>query len=65
MWCHVLAEGEGKKLGAALARQNGQEEGEVLHHLWGRLGILLQRGNAAILGNRLPTHPAPAVDGHL
>ena len=62
---HVLAEGEVKKLGAALARQNGQEEGEVLRHLWGRLGILLQRGNAAILGNRLPTHPAPAVDGHL
>ena len=44
----------------------GQELGEVLRHLWGRLGILLQRGNAAILGrNRLPTHPAPAVDGHL
>ena len=62
---HELAQGEVKKLGAALARQNGQEEGEVLRHLWGRLGILLQRGNAAILGNRLPTHPAPAVDGHL
>ena len=62
---HVLAEGEVKKLGAALARQNGQEEREVLRHLWGRLGILLQRGNAAILGNRLPTFPAPAVDGHL
>ena len=26
---HVLAEGEVKKLGAALARQNGQEEGAI------------------------------------
>ena len=29
----------------------------------GRLNRLLMRGNAAILGNRLPTHPPPAVDG--
>ena len=60
---HSAAETEVKKLGSALARQNGQEEDEVLRHLWGRLGLLLQRGNAAILGNRLPTHPAPPVDG--
>ena len=60
---HSAAEAEVKKLGAALARQSGQEEGEVLRHLWGRLGLLLQHGNAAILGNRLPTHPPPAVDG--
>ena len=60
---HVVAEAEVKKLGAALARHNGQDEGEVLRHLWGRLAVLLQRGNAAILGNRVPTHPAPQVDG--
>ena len=60
---HSAAEAEVRKLGAALARQSGQEESEVLRHLWGRLGLLLQRGNAAILGNRLPTHPPPAVDG--
>ena len=58
-----MAEAEVKKLGAALARHNGQDEGEVLRHLWGRLAVLLQRGNAAILGNRVPTHPAPQVDG--
>jgi len=40
-----------KKLGAALARHIGQEEGEAISHLWSRMGILLQRGNAAILGN--------------
>ena len=35
----------------------GRREGEVLRHLWGRMGILLQRGNAAILGNQVPAHP--------
>ena len=28
-------------------------EGEAISHLWGRLGILLQRGNADILANCL------------
>ena len=59
---HSAAMGEVGKLAAALAvpvaRQTGQEEGEAVRHLWGRLGILLQRGNAAILGNRVPTTPA-------
>ena len=31
-------------------------------NIWS-LGILLQRGNAAILGNRVPTAPAPLIDG--
>ena len=58
-----MAEDEVKKLGAALARNTGQEEGEAKRHLWGRLGILLQRGNAAILGNRVPSHPTATVNG--
>ena len=60
---HGVAEAEVKKLGAALARNSGQEEGEAARHLWGRLGILLQRGNAAILGNRVPTHPSATING--
>ena len=32
-----------KKLGAALARHTGQEEGEAVSQLWSRMGILLQR----------------------
>ena len=60
---HCAAEAEVRKLGAALARHTGQDEGEAVHHLWGRLGILLQRGNAAILGNRVPSFPAPEIDG--
>ena len=54
--------GEVGKLAAAQARQTGQEEGEAVRHLWGRLGILLRRGNAAIFGNRVPTTPAPFID---
>merc|ERR1712016_187413 len=48
---HQSAEREVRKLGSALARHTGQLEGEAISHLWGRLGILLQRGNAAILAN--------------
>ena len=51
---HPDAKKEVKKLGAALARHTGQEEGVAVSHLWGRLSILLQRGKAAILGNRNP-----------
>ena len=62
---HSGAEREVKKLGAALARHTGQEEAEATSHLWGRLGILLQRGNAAILGNRVPALPGAYIDGIL
>ena len=53
---HAAAEREVKKLGAAPARHAGQEEGEATGHLWGRLGILLQKGNAALLANRVPQY---------
>ena len=62
---HETAEREIRKLGSALARHTGQLEGEAISHLWGRLGILLQRGNAAILGNRVPAQPDPPIDGIL
>ena len=62
---HPGAEREVKKLGAALARHTGQEEGEAISHLWSRMGILLQRGNAAILGNRVPAQPGAYIDGIL
>ena len=54
---------EGKKLAAALARHTGQEEGEACQHLFSRLSILLQKGNAAILLNRIPRYPEGVVDG--
>ena len=62
---HEVAVTEVERLGAALARQSGQDEDkdEALRHLWVKLAILLQRGNAAILPNRVPDFPAPAMDG--
>ena len=60
---HTSAEQEVKKLASALARHTGQEEGEAVSHLWGRLGVLLQRGNAAILANRVPALPGAIIDG--
>ena len=60
---HEVAEEQVKKLASALARHNGQEEGEAISHTWSRLGVLLQRGNAAMMANRIPSFPAPATDG--
>ena len=60
---HGVAEEQVKKLGSALARHTGQVEGEAISHIWARLGILLQRGNAALLGNRVPDLPQAAIDG--
>ena len=60
---HPKAEAEIKKLGAALARHTGQDEGECISHLFSRCALLLQRGLAALLLNRLPSHPPPEVDG--
>ena len=60
---HPSAQKEVKKLGSALARHTRQDEAKAVSHLWGRLGILLQRGNAAILGNRVPALPDPQIDG--
>jgi hypothetical protein len=61
-WHHV-AVAELEKLGRALARHTGQEEGEAVRHLFGRLSILLMRGNAALLANRIPDHPNPETNG--
>ena len=60
---HSAAEQEVRKLGTALARHTGQDEREAISHLWGRLGVLLQRGNAAILANRVPAQPRAIIDG--
>jgi hypothetical protein len=62
---HKATVAEAQKLGAALARHTGQEEGEACHQLYCRLSILLQKGNAAILANRIPSHPDRRTDGDL
>jgi hypothetical protein len=52
---HKVAIGEVKKLAAALARHTGEDEGDSARRTWVKLAILLQKGNAALLSNRIPT----------
>ena len=52
-----------KKVGSALARHTGQEEGEAIRHLAQRLSVLLTKGNAALILNRVPTFPPSPIDG--
>ena len=58
---HEVAEARVKKLAVFLAQHNGQEEGEAISHTWSRLGMLLQRGNAAMMA-MIPTFPATLTD---
>ena len=51
---HPVAVDQVVKLGTALARQTGQEEGEVKGQLWQKLSLLLMKGNAALFTNRMP-----------
>ena len=60
---HQIALEQFRKLGSALARHTGQEEGEKVDHLVKRVSILLQKGLSAMLLNRIPGHPAAVVDG--
>ena len=52
-----------KRMGAALARNTGQDEADKTRHLFQRLAVLLAKGNAALFLNRLPSHPSPDIDG--
>ena len=54
-----------KKIGQALARSGGQEEGEVIRHLFGRLSILLMQGNASLFLSRIPKYPEAHTNGIL
>ena len=64
---HSVAVEQVKKIGAALARHQGQEEQEVVRHLFQRLALVLMRGNAQLLVNRMPPEDLPEaeVDGYL
>ena len=60
---HKVALEQFRKLGSALARHTGQDEGEKTGHLVKRASILLQKGLAAMVMNRIPIHPHPVIDG--
>ena len=56
---------ETKRLGQALARSTGQLDSEVVSHLFQRLSVLLMRGNALLLINRIPDLVHPCINGDL
>ena len=62
---HEVAVAELGRLAAALARHTGQPEEEASRHLFGRLSVLLMRGNAALFSNRIPDSIDPCINGEL
>ena len=62
---HPKAVEELKRLARAQARGTGREEDDTIRHLFQKLGVLLVKGNAALLLNRIPNFSPPAVDGDL
>ena len=62
---HKKAVDQLRKLARALARSSGKEEDVEIRHLFQRLGVLLVRGNAALLLNRIPSFPLPEIDGDI
>ena len=51
------------KLGQALARSSGQDESETTKHLFGRLSVLLMRGNSTLILSRGIKTSNPHIDG--
>jgi hypothetical protein len=49
----------------AQARSSVKEEDDAIRHLLLRLGVLLVKGNAALLLNRIPSFPLPDIDRYL
>jgi hypothetical protein len=61
---HKGALKEVKKLGGALARHTRQE-GETISRLFGKLAVLLVKGNKALVNNQAPGNTLPSIDGQL
>ena len=60
---HEVTVQEVKKMGSALARHTGADDSDTQRHLVQRLSILLIKGNAALLLNRVPNFPPSSIDG--
>ena len=60
---HDVTVQEVKKMGSALARHTGADDSDTQRHLVQRLSILLIKGNAALLLNRVPNFPPSSIDG--
>ena len=53
------------RLARQLASHTGKEVDEQIKHLFQRMGILLMRGNSALIINRTPVYADAEVDGDL
>ena len=62
---HQVARSFIKKLGSALARAVGRDPDDSVRFLFQRLGVALQRGNAALMLSRVPAFPPQDVDGDM
>ena len=51
------------RIGKALAGHTGKLESEVVSHLFQRLGILLAKGNSALVLSRSPHISSSDLDG--
>ena len=62
---HKKAVEQLRKLARAQARSSGKEDDDAIRHLFQRLGVLLVKGNAALILNRIPSFSLPDIDGEL
>ena len=62
---HKKAVDQLRKLARAQARSSVKEEEDAIRHLFQQLGVLLVKGNAALLLNRIPSFPLPELDGEI
>ena len=60
---HEVTVREVKKIGSALSRHTGSNEGETIKHVIQRISVLLIKGNAALLLNRQPSFPSTSTVG--
>ena len=60
---HEVAVAQVKKLASSLARHTGQDEKTAIGHITSRCSLLLQKGTAALLLNRVPNQVAAEVAG--
>jgi hypothetical protein len=51
------------RLARQLASHTGKEADKQIKHMFQRLGILLMRGNSALILNRTPKHADAEIDG--
>jgi hypothetical protein len=62
---HQDAEAQIMRVARCMARESGGQESVQIKHFFQKLGVLLQRGNAALFLSRRPNFPAPDLDGDL